>query len=81
MGVLHYVLYVKFLHFHFPLYTVVCRIMFSPDEDKKVVENVGTTEVCLEVEKNCIGDFQICMNTADGADRDRRAEGTFLKSL
>jgi predicted secreted protein len=50
-----------------------CRIMFCPDEDKTVDESVGSAEVCVCVEKNCIGEFQVCMNTTDGEDAGRRA--------
>ena len=49
--------------------------MFCPDEDKTVDESVGSAEVCVCVEKNCIGEFQVCMNTSDGEDAGRRAVG------
>ena len=39
--------------------------MFDPPT-YNVNENAGSVEVCVEMEKNCIGAFDLPLNTADG---------------
>ena len=46
----------------------VCPITFN-HEQYSVAEDVqhGEVEVCLEVERNCIGDFSVMLQTRSGS--------------
>ena len=53
-----------------------CQLMFDPPT-YKVNESAGSVEVCVEMEKNCIGAFVLLLNTTDGPNEDRRAVGEY----
>ena len=50
--------------------------MFDP-RMYSVSEDSGSVSVCIKVGKNCIGNFNIILNTTDGTDEDRKAEGIY----
>ena len=54
--------------------------MFDPTT-YKVNENDRSVEVCVKMEKNCIGAFNLPLNTADGPNEDRRAVGEYYCSV
>ena len=58
------------------LLSLECQLVFDPPT-YKVNENAGSVEVCVKMEKNCIGAFALPLNTADGPNEDRRAVGEY----
>ena len=42
-------------------------------------EGDGTVEVCLRIDRNCIGDFEVLIKTRDGSNNQTAAKGACYK--
>ena len=57
---------------------VDCIIAFAPNP-QTVNEGDGTVEVCLRIDCNCIGDFEVLIKTRDGSNYQTAAKGACYK--
>ena len=43
-----------------------------------MTEGDGTVEVCLRIDRNCIGDFEVLIKTRDGSNNQTAAKGAYF---